>query len=58
MLEPETPSAAAHGNASHDMRNKDEELDDLFTSDDEGKESLEDLFESDDSGKSKAISEK
>jgi Cu(I)/Ag(I) efflux system membrane fusion protein/cobalt-zinc-cadmium efflux system membrane fusion protein len=58
MLEPETPSAAAHGNAGHDMRNKDEELDDLFTSDDEGKESLEDLFESDDSGKSKAISEK
>jgi len=40
------------------MRNKDEELDDLFSSDDEGKESLEDLFESDDSGKSKAISEK
>jgi len=58
MLEPETPSAAAHGNAGHDMGNKDEELDDLFTSDDEGKESLEDLFESDDSGKSKAISEK
>ena len=58
MLEPETPSAEAHGHADHDMDKKDESMEDLFVDDDEGKGSLEDLFEKDDGDKANARSEK
>ena len=44
MLNPQPPSTADH--ASHDMDEKDEDLDSLFADDEEdGEESLEDLFD-------------